>query len=257
MVAGRNVDINVEAMMRWTGAIGQAPQENVGYGGKDEFRAFGDFRRCNPPIFEGGYGPDKAHVWMREIEKIFQVVSCTDVQKVRFGTHILTKEADVWWSNIVRRFEREGIEVTWTLFRNALLGNYFLEDVRGKKEVRFLQLKREGGQFRGKPYDNQKEQFGFVKRLSGGGTPTPLKCYRCGVEGHRVSECKKEVTTCFKCGKLGHTAAKYRVGSSATCYNHGERGHVRTKCDKPKKEQAEGKVFAVSGGETTSKDKLI
>src|SRR4051812_33950413 len=60
------------------------------------FRTFGDFQRRNPPIFEGGYGPDKAHSWMREIEKIFQVVSCTDVQKVQFGTHMLTKEVDVW-----------------------------------------------------------------------------------------------------------------------------------------------------------------
>src|SRR4051812_45405304 len=125
MVAGMNVDINVEAMMRWTGAIGQEPQENVGYGGKVEFRAFGDFQRCNPPIFEGGYGPDKAQAWMREIEKIFQVVRCTDEQKVQFGTHMLTKEADVWWSNTVRRFEIEGIEVTWTLFHDAFLETIF------------------------------------------------------------------------------------------------------------------------------------
>ncbi|XP_058727485.1 uncharacterized protein LOC131598976 [Vicia villosa] len=170
---------------------------------------------------------------------------------------MLTKDADVWWSNTVRRFEREGIEVTCTLFRDAFLGKYFPEDVRGKKEVRFLQLKREGGQFRGKLYDNKKEQSGFVKKLSGGGTPTPLKCFRCGVEGHRVFECKKEVTTCFKCGRPGHIVSNCRASARVTCYNCGERGHIRTKCDKPNKEQAKGKVFALSGAETTSKDNLI
>ncbi|XP_058727635.1 uncharacterized protein LOC131599210 [Vicia villosa] len=237
MAAGRNVDINVEAMMRWTGAIGQAPQQNVGYGGKDEFRAFGDFRRCNSPIFEGGYGPDKARAWMREIEKTLQVVSCTDVQKVQFGTHMLTKEADGWWNNTVRRFEREGIEVTWTLFRDAFLGNFCPEDVRGKKEVRFLQLKRGGEQFREKSYDDMRGQSGIGKKPSGGGASIPIKCYRCGETGHKTVDCG--------------------VGSSRICYNCGEQGRNCAMCDKPKKEQAEGKVFALSGAETTSKDKLI
>src|SRR3954467_13592735 len=105
MTARRNGNINFEAVMRWTSAIGQELQENVGYGGKDEFCAFGDFQRCNPPIFEGMYGPDKAQAWMREMEKIFQVMSCIDVQKVQFGTHMLTKGAEDWWSNTVRRFD--------------------------------------------------------------------------------------------------------------------------------------------------------
>ncbi|XP_058761821.1 uncharacterized protein LOC131635233 [Vicia villosa] len=237
MATGRNVDINVEAMMRWTGAIGQAPQENVGYGGKDEFRAFGDFQRCNPPIFEGRYGPEKAHAWMREIEKIFQVVSCTNVQKVQFGTHMLTKEADVWWSNTVRRFEIEGIEVTWTLFRDAFFGNYFPEDVRGKKEVGFLQLKRGGEQFREKSYDDMREQSGLRNKPSGGGASTRIKCYRCGETGHKTVDCG--------------------VGSSRICYSCGEQGHNCAMCDKPKKKQAKGKVSALSGAETNTKDKLI
>src|SRR3954469_14835213 len=125
MVVGMNVDINVKAVTRWIGAIGQASHESAGNGGEDELRAFGDFRRCNPPIFEGKYGPDKAHAWMREVEKTFQVMSCTDVQKVQFGTHMLTEGAEDWWSNTVRRFDEEGIEVTWNLFRDAFLENYF------------------------------------------------------------------------------------------------------------------------------------
>ncbi|XP_058722849.1 uncharacterized protein LOC131594680 [Vicia villosa] len=237
MAAGRNVDINIEAMMRWTGAIGQAPQENVGYGGKDEFRAFGDFQRCNPPIFEGGYGPDKAHAWMREIEKIFQVVSCTDVQKVQFGTHMMTKEADVWWSNTVPRFEIEGIEVTWTLFRDVFLENYFPGDVRGKKEVRNLDLKQGREQVCGKPYDDVGKQSGFSKKPSGGGASTLIKCYRCGETGHKIVDCG--------------------VGSSRICYSCGEQGHNCAMYDKPKKDQAKGRVFALFGAETTSKDKLI
>src|SRR3954468_1248546 len=116
------------------------------------------------------------------MEKIFQIMICTDVQKVQLGTHMLTKGADDWWSNIVRRFEREGIEVTWTLFRDAFSENYFPEDVRGKKEMRFLKLNRGRGQSSGKPYDDKREQYDFGKKLSGGGTSTPLKCFGCCIE---------------------------------------------------------------------------
>ena len=69
----------------------------------------------------------------------------TDAQKVQFGTHKLEKEAEDQWNNTVQRFDEEGIEVTWALFRDAFLENYFPEDVRGKKEVEFLELKQGNG----------------------------------------------------------------------------------------------------------------
>ena len=40
-----------------------------------------------------------------------------------------------------------------------------------------------------------------------------------------------------------------------TCYNCGEQGHISTKCTKPKKER--GKVFALSGAETSADERLI
>ncbi|XP_058726053.1 uncharacterized protein LOC131597366 [Vicia villosa] len=72
-------------------------------------------------------------------------MNCTDVQKVQFGTHMLEKEAEDWWHSTVQTFEEEGMEVTWALFRDAFLDNYFPEDVRGKKEVEFLELKQGNG----------------------------------------------------------------------------------------------------------------
>ncbi|XP_050895919.1 uncharacterized protein LOC127102610, partial [Lathyrus oleraceus] len=82
-------------------------------------------------------------------------------------------------------------------------------------------------------------------------------CFKCGVEGHRAADCSKDSVTCFKCGKSGHRANQCGVGSSVTCYNYGEKGHISTKCDNPKKEKARGKVFALSGAEATTDDRLI
>lgn len=44
---------------------------------------------------------------------------------------------------------------------------------------------------------------------------------------------------------------------SVTCYNCGEKGHIRTHCHKPKKEHSGGKVFALAGVQTTSEDNLV
>ncbi|XP_050909944.1 uncharacterized protein LOC127123807 [Lathyrus oleraceus] len=65
--------------------------------------------------------------WLKEIERIFRVMDCTLVQKIRYGTHKLSGEADDWWVDTrLREFLRK----------------YYPEDVRGKKEIEFLELKQ-------------------------------------------------------------------------------------------------------------------
>jgi len=44
-----------------------------------------EFRRNKPSQFSGGYNPEKAKLWIREIEKIFRVMNCTEKQKVNYA----------------------------------------------------------------------------------------------------------------------------------------------------------------------------
>lgn len=60
----------------------------------------------------------------------------------------------------------------------------------------------------------------------------------------------------FKCGKLGHRVVNCK-GNVVTYYNCGEQCHISTNCKKLKKTRSGGKVFALSGIETTTEDKLI
>ncbi|XP_058767704.1 uncharacterized protein LOC131641421 [Vicia villosa] len=113
------------------------------------------------------------------------------------------------------------------------------------------------GQYRGKPYVDKKKKAGYGGKPSGGGSSSSVKCFKCGVEGHRANECNKNFVKCFKCDKLGHKAVDCKVSLGVTCYNYGEQGHISTKCDKPKKEQAKGKVFALYGDKATADDRLI
>lgn len=74
--------------------------------------------------------------------------------------------------------------------------------------------KRNGNQHRSKPYVvpdgkgkqkfQQKNNNNNGMSQSGGGAPNPVKCFKCGVIGHRALECT--AMTCYKYGKVGHKA---------------------------------------------------
>src|SRR3954463_14346246 len=91
------------------------------------------FQRENPPVFKGKHNPDGALEWLKEIERIFRVMDCTQAQKVRYGTHMLAVEADDWWLATRQRLEATGEEITWDVFRREFLRKYYPESVRGKK----------------------------------------------------------------------------------------------------------------------------
>ncbi|RHN60028.1 putative nucleotidyltransferase, Ribonuclease H [Medicago truncatula] len=118
-MAGRNDAALAAALQAVAQAVGQQPNANAG--ANAEARMLETFMKKNPPTFRGRYDPDGAQTWLKEIERIFRVMQCTEDQKVRFGTHQLAEEADDW-----REFLRR----------------YFPEDVRGKKEIEFLELKQ-------------------------------------------------------------------------------------------------------------------
>jgi len=88
------------------------------------------------------YDPDGTQKWLKEVKRIFRVMQCSEVQKVRFGTHMLAEEADDSWVSLLPILEQDGTVVTWAVFRREFQDRYFLEDVRGKKEIEFLKLKQ-------------------------------------------------------------------------------------------------------------------
>lgn len=137
-MAGRNDAAVAAALEAVAQAIGQQPNA----GANAEVRMLETFIRNHPPTFKGRYDPDGAQSWIKEIERVFRVMQCSEEQKVRFGTHMLAEEADDWWTSLLPELEQDGTVVTWAIFKEEFLNRYFPEDVRGKKEIEFLELKQ-------------------------------------------------------------------------------------------------------------------
>ncbi|XP_058726540.1 uncharacterized protein LOC131597897 [Vicia villosa] len=135
---GRNNVVIAAALDAMAQALENQPNmdENVGS------RSLATFQRETLCVFKCTYDPDGAMTWLKEIERIFRVMHCTPEQKVWYGTHMLTVEADDWWLENRQRLEVAGEEVTWAVFRREFLRKYFLVDVRGKKEIEFVELKQ-------------------------------------------------------------------------------------------------------------------
>jgi len=139
-MAGRNDVAIVAALQVVAQAVGKQP--NAGSGGNDGVRMLETFLRNHPPTFKGKYDPDGAQTWLKEVERIFRVMQCTKAQMVRFGTHMLAEEAHDWWVSTRPLLENGGEGVTWAVFRREFLNRYFPKDVRRKKEIEFLELKK-------------------------------------------------------------------------------------------------------------------
>lgn len=138
-MAGRNDAAIAAALEAVAQAVGQQPNAAAGNDGVSMLETF---LRNHPPTFKGRYDPDGAQKWLKEVERIFRVMQCSEVQKVRFGTHMLAEEADDWWVSLLPVLEQDGDVMTWAVFRREFLNRYFPEDVRGKKEIEFLELKQ-------------------------------------------------------------------------------------------------------------------
>jgi hypothetical protein len=103
-------------------------------------RGLAEFRRHNPTRFEGEHDPDKADLWLQEVEKIFKVLHCTDETKLEYATFLLIGEAENWWSGAKSIMQNNEEELTWEAFRRKFLDKYFPKSARAEKEKQFLNL---------------------------------------------------------------------------------------------------------------------
>ncbi|KAM0892448.1 hypothetical protein ACQ4PT_025752 [Festuca glaucescens] len=100
------------------------------------------FLRLKPPSFHGSANPLASEDWLKEVEKIFEVMLCPDEEKVTLAIFMLQGGASDWW-RVHKNKYTEDFVVTWKIFKEEFYRKYFPESVQRKMELEFLQLKQE------------------------------------------------------------------------------------------------------------------
>ncbi|XP_028108498.1 uncharacterized protein LOC114307306 [Camellia sinensis] len=91
-----------------------------------------------PPTFLGGIEPLNAKSWLLEMEKLFEVFPCSEVQKVLLATYTLKDEACRWWL-----LARNGNgNLTWARFNEIFYDKYFPQCFWDRKMSEFQELKQ-------------------------------------------------------------------------------------------------------------------
>ncbi|KAK4563696.1 hypothetical protein RGQ29_006014 [Quercus rubra] len=252
------------------------------------------FRKLGPPSFLGNPDPTEAESWIMQMEKIFDVIGCTEVQKVSFASFMLKGEAEHWWRSTKKTVPLEEDEIlTWTVFLDAFYEKYFPESVRDEKEVEFMELIQGNKtvlQYEAKftelsrfaPHivadDVVEKECEDYQRIRSQNNKRPK------TEGfHRGNEhskpFKKKTTTepetkmvqqvievCQKCGKK-HKGVCYR--ESGACFKCGQMGHRIKDCPSMKSElvakptevkrrpKVQGRVFAITEQDTKASKSVV
>ncbi|GFS46043.1 hypothetical protein Acr_00g0099810 [Actinidia rufa] len=96
------------------------------------------FQQLRPPTFYGTPDPMAAESWLLGIERVFEVLPCTDEQKVVFATFTFEGAALIWWQ-LKKPLEPLWI---WPKFLEVFNEEYFPEMIRDQKIQEFLNLKQ-------------------------------------------------------------------------------------------------------------------
>ncbi|XP_042005764.1 uncharacterized protein LOC121754481 [Salvia splendens] len=101
------------------------------------------FRKENPPKFDRLGEPPNAEAWIRDLERIFDFMGCTDRERLACMTYQLAGPAD-FWSETKRKTmnpaRREAL--TWEEFKEEVYDKYIPMSYRRAKIVEFHTLKQ-------------------------------------------------------------------------------------------------------------------
>jgi hypothetical protein len=124
-------------MQQWNDGVHPQgiPQEAAG-------GSFWDFFRMNPPEFHGGLNHVKACEWITNMERVFQIMHCSEENKVVFSSHMMKGSAVRWWESASTLMTNQGIPRDWEHFKTVFLDKYFPSSLRTQKEFEFQQLRQ-------------------------------------------------------------------------------------------------------------------
>ncbi|XP_058741056.1 uncharacterized protein LOC131613399 [Vicia villosa] len=191
--------------------------------------------------------------------------------KFRYGTHMLAIEVDDWWLETRQRLENAGKEITWVVFHREFMRKYYPEDVQGKKEIEFLELKQgkksvteyvvesvELAKFYPHYSEATTEFSKYIKFKNGLRSEIKKTPYDApaGKGKLKVADGKRASRGYARADVTGHAISECKH-KKMVCFNYSEEGHIGSQYHKSKQAQAGGKVFALAGTQKANEDRII
>ncbi|KAK7264749.1 hypothetical protein RJT34_32359 [Clitoria ternatea] len=228
--------------------------------GNDALRRLDLFEKRNPPRFKGGYNPDGAQIWIREIEKIFRALQCNEADKVVFATYALSEDAEHWWDSMRKQFEVNDVEITWDYFKDMFLEKYFPADVKEKRQFEFLSLTQ--GNMTVGEYASRFEELSRFHSHYNDATNERDRCAKFvnGLrpeikEAIRMQEIREFSVLCNKPGHhIKDCPEMKRENPEGASTSINTQGGAHSAVGRPK---AKGKVFAITGEEASHADSMV
>ncbi|XP_030477539.1 uncharacterized protein LOC115694587 [Syzygium oleosum] len=119
------------------------------------------FLKLKPPKFDGKGDPEAAPRWVEELEKAFEVLGCTKVERVTLVVYQLQDDANDWWKATKGRVFLKGTAQTWAMFTENFYGKYFSKSARERKLAEFMRLCQES-----MTVDQYKAKFARLLKIS-------------------------------------------------------------------------------------------
>ncbi|XP_077223035.1 uncharacterized protein LOC143856655 [Tasmannia lanceolata] len=108
---------------------------------EDASQVHRQFRDYHPSEFTGSGDPLVADHWLTEVEGIFAVMECSNIQKIRFASFLLKGEAGVWWRTMIQNYPAV-LSGTWGQFKSRFNEQFFPKRIRIQLAGQFAELKQ-------------------------------------------------------------------------------------------------------------------
>ncbi|XP_028108366.1 uncharacterized protein LOC114307166 [Camellia sinensis] len=217
------------------------------------------FMKMKLTTFLGGIEPLKGETWLLEMEKLFEMFPCSEIQKVLLATYTLKDEAWRWWLLVgVLKLPTYVNVLDRALMADAILA----AKKQAPTPTTEWKGKRSGISFKkGRSFAmNKKKNTGFSSRSSQSSGSAPI-CTQCGMRHRGV--CHRVFGSCFRCGKMGHMIRDCLIGlendnclvASSVGSASGSRTNVRTNTGREPLRQ--GKVFTLVAGDVQNTESVV
>src|SRR6266540_1140256 len=152
-------------------------QQPHGRQGQPQNATYGDFAATHPPTFAKTEDPLEADSWIRLMESKFELLTCTETQKMLFAAHQLRRATASWWATFLA-MQPAGHQVPWTEFSAAFKAHHVPSSVMKIKLREFMALKQGN-----KTVQECVQIFNELARYAPNHVDTDAKKRECFLEG--------------------------------------------------------------------------